>query len=132
MAECPFCEREMSSREEGGPAESCTKDIIVYPDYEFEGQQFSKTWRHAVPLGEGAKGPVNGRCPDCNVAVGGFHHPGCDWEQDPLTGDQLLMMTIEGGGGGELAPRHARLYADPHEQIEPTDIPGITEADDET
>ena len=32
----------------------------------------------------------NGRCVDCNVAVGGFHHPGCDQEKCPRCGGQLI------------------------------------------
>jgi hypothetical protein len=31
-----------------------------------------------------------GRCPDCNVATGGFHHPGCDMEKCPLCGGQII------------------------------------------
>lgn len=32
----------------------------------------------------------NGRCTDCNVAVGGRHHPGCDREKCPACGGQLI------------------------------------------
>jgi hypothetical protein len=30
------------------------------------------------------------RCHDCNVAPGGYHHPGCDMERCPRCGGQLI------------------------------------------
>jgi hypothetical protein len=30
------------------------------------------------------------RCPDCGAAVGAYHGPGCDWEDCPYCGLQLL------------------------------------------
>jgi hypothetical protein len=30
------------------------------------------------------------RCPDCNVNIGGYHHPGCEYEICPRCGDYLL------------------------------------------
>ena len=32
----------------------------------------------------------NQRCHDCNVKVGGYHHPGCDMEICPKCDGQLL------------------------------------------
>ncbi|MBN1534745.1 MAG: hypothetical protein JXA20_18890 [Spirochaetes bacterium] len=29
------------------------------------------------------------RCPDCNVRIGGYHHPGCEYELCPRCGDTL-------------------------------------------
>ena len=36
------------------------------------------------------KSEAGERCHDCNVAEGGFHHPGCDWERCPKCGGQLI------------------------------------------
>ncbi len=30
------------------------------------------------------------RCPDCNVRIGGYHHPGCEHEMCPRCGGRLL------------------------------------------
>lgn len=30
------------------------------------------------------------KCPDCAVKKGGYHHPGCDCEECPVCGGQLL------------------------------------------
>jgi len=32
----------------------------------------------------------DGRCHDCNIKHGGFHHPGCDVERCPKCGGQLI------------------------------------------
>ncbi len=29
------------------------------------------------------------RCPDCNVRIGGYHHPGCEHELCPRCGEKL-------------------------------------------
>jgi len=33
---------------------------------------------------------ATGRCGDCGVAVGGWHHPGCDLAECPACGGQLI------------------------------------------
>jgi hypothetical protein len=46
------------------------------------------------PIGYGGERPINvhlaDRCGDCGVVVGGFHHFGCDMEQCPRCGRQLI------------------------------------------
>lgn len=41
---------------------------------------------------ERARRTATERCPDCDVAVGGFHHRGCDVEECPGCQGQLLSI----------------------------------------
>jgi len=69
----------------------CKKEMMESPD--------TCTGNHEVEFPDGEKLPSipyyydedpGRRCHDCNVAVGGFHHPGCDMERCPLCGGQLI------------------------------------------
>ena len=42
-----------------------------------------------------------GRCYDCNIKHGGFHHPGCDIERCPKCGGQIISCGCLEGEGGE-------------------------------
>lgn len=113
MATCEFCEQEM------GEAESCTKNTILFPA---PARADGGKWLFAIPFGEEARGIVEQmditeatRCHDCGVQVGGFHHPGCDVEESPLSGNQLLMEILNTEGDGR--PYHARAQGDPHHEI---------------
>lgn len=68
-AACPACSRDVRT------AASCDErpGAIVYG-----GEP------HAAQIG------LPGRCPECGVNVGGFHHQGCDWELCPRCGTQLI------------------------------------------
>lgn len=80
MAVCRYCHNEMTD-----PATiSCSRDTIVFVD----GQTMA-----AVPyLLEDSGRSANERCHDCSVAVGGYHHPGCDMERCPRCGDRQLFL----------------------------------------
>lgn len=72
MAVCKFCEQEMTHLD--------TVDC---------------TWNRMVAYPEGPSLPAipyrgEQRCHDCNVAKGGFHHPGCDVERCPKCHGQLI------------------------------------------
>lgn len=72
MAICNWCNGEMKK------VDSCVgNDTVEYPD----GTELKST------IYNGEYGP---RCGDCNVAVGGHHHPGCDIEPCPKCGGQLI------------------------------------------
>lgn len=76
MATCDWCEKDMSGAD---PADSCEKNIVVkYPD----GTELpSSTYHFEEP---------SGRCHDCGIKHGGFHHPGCDVERCPKCDGQLI------------------------------------------
>lgn len=110
---CPFCDQDMNT------AESCTKNVILYPRRETSTGGY---WHFAIPFGEEERGIIDGvdiegeRCNDCGVMEGGYHHPGCDIEESPSSGDQLLREIISAPDGE--APYHARAQGDPLEGIE--------------
>ena len=76
MAQCKYCGRDMAASN----VKSCLGNKNVrFPD----GPEMP-----AVPCSEDEC--RRGRCVDCNVAVGGNHHPGCDQEKCPKCGGQLI------------------------------------------
>lgn len=72
---CEICDREMME------VDSCLKVPIESKD----GTTFDP-----IPFGSAPRDDGFERCPDCNVAVGGYHHVGCDWETCPICGGQLI------------------------------------------
>lgn len=75
MALCTWCETEMTT------SRSCTVDAL------------HRSGRRIVlpPFGTEPDVPAGvRRCGDCGVARGGLHHPGCDLQQCPACGGQLL------------------------------------------
>lgn len=79
MAVCALCERDMLK------TDSCVETPIKIDSREFAPIPFGDT-RDLIP--NDAKG--GGRCHDCNVADGGFHHVHCDAEACPNCGGQYL------------------------------------------
>jgi hypothetical protein len=74
MATCYYCNQEMASKK----TRTCTGNKVVkFPD----GEKLP-----AMPY----ISDDNSRCGDCYVAPGGFHHPGCDMEDCPRCGGQLI------------------------------------------
>lgn len=71
---CNWCDCEMDDKS----ISTCLGNkLLVLPD----GSQYRSI---------AFQSPTGGRCPDCNVADGGYHHPGCDQEVCPICGGQMI------------------------------------------
>jgi len=71
MAECRYCGGEMMI------ADSCTFNRIVIDE---------ETYERIRKQDEG----FEESCPDCGIKKNGIHHYGCDNEDCPVCGDQLV------------------------------------------
>lgn len=110
MAVCEDCAREMLD------ADSCTVDGVI-----LRGRRYA---RHRVgrPIGP------HGRCADCGVTAGGYHHFGCDLEDCPGCGRQqiscgcamldddteCLVLLVGDTVVHPAAPEVRRALSDPH------------------
>jgi hypothetical protein len=72
MAVCADCRQEMRT------AASCTADVLILVDERFERPRARRVY-----------GP-DGRCGDCGIRAGGYHHLGCEMERCPRCRRQLL------------------------------------------
>jgi hypothetical protein len=71
---CPYC----NQKKKDSQTKTCTaNDFVEFSD----GQRLP-----SLPFSD----RTFGDCPDCGVALGGKHHPGCDWERCPRCGQQLI------------------------------------------
>lgn len=73
MAVCNWCKNEMLD-----PATITCVQAVKFPDGETVA---------AIPY---TPEDDMSRCHDCGVAAGGLHHPGCDMEECPRCGGQLI------------------------------------------
>lgn len=75
MAICDQCQQEMLDEK----TVTCTRNAYIkFPD----GKIFAASKSHFDE--------PSGRCHDCNIVHGGYHHPGCDVERCPRCGGQLI------------------------------------------
>jgi hypothetical protein len=74
MAVCTWCDREMTT------ALSCSANALHRDGVRFE----------MVRWGEEPGWGADERCGDCGTMPGGFHHLGCDVQQCPVCGGQML------------------------------------------
>ncbi len=78
MARCDYYRKEMMNED------SCTPHAYYSKD---ENRNYAAVpYYLRYPDAQG----VPTRCHDCNVKVGGYHHPGCDEERCPRCGRQLI------------------------------------------
>ena len=75
MAVCDWCHLEMNT------AASCNVDAFHQDGHHFDMIPFD---------GEHGRRTSDARCGDCGVLGGGWHHPGCDLQDCPACGGQLL------------------------------------------
>lgn len=84
MAKCTWCEQEMLD------ADDCSVNRVVkYAD----GVELPASTAHDESR--------SGRCHDCNVKHGSYHHPGCDVERCPRCGGQLISCDCPFSGDEE-------------------------------
>jgi hypothetical protein len=75
MAVCGWCEQDMAT------AHSCTVDAL-----HLDGRRVEM-----IPFGAARGGRTGGgRCGDCGVSRGGWHHLGCDLQRCPLCRGQMF------------------------------------------
>ena len=92
MAICAWCREEMRT------AISCTLGAVHRRGRHFE----------MIPYGDEHDWPsTSDRCGDCGCFRGGWHHPGCDIQQCPACGGQLLSCgcRFDEDGPGRRARR---------------------------
>jgi hypothetical protein len=83
MAICEHCDQEMLE------ATSCRVDVLHVGGIPLPVARFGAELRHPTPPG------WVGRCHDCGVELGGYHHLGCDMTECPRCGGQLLSCGCE-------------------------------------
>lgn len=76
MAVCEFCKQDMIT------ADGCVCVPVVIDGVAYE----------PLPVGDdcGYYESDDDRCPDCGAKYGHYHHPGCDVEECPKCGFQLI------------------------------------------
>lgn len=76
-AKCNVCDQEMKS-------DDCTENREV--EYADGTKLPSSTYHFSEPTG---------RCHDCNIKHGNYHHPGCDVERCPRCKGQIISCDCE-------------------------------------
>lgn len=76
MAKCEYCNKDMLK------ADGCIKVPIKHNGKNVAPIKFGDEVHRYLDDVD--------RCPDCNAKKGHYHHPGCDWEECPVCGGQLL------------------------------------------
>jgi hypothetical protein len=102
MAQCEVCKKEMTTPQGCIAAHIQYTPLKVVRGRHTEELDPTKTKSYVrIPYGhERRYGLIDNppHCPDCNAPLGLFHHPGCDWEECPRCGFQLLACACNETG----------------------------------
>ena len=85
MAVCKHCDQEMT-----GGVPCVATPVPLKTDWQ-TGDHFDPP-RVVQPVryGDETRGGRDAPCHDCGTPPGGFHHPGCDWEECPACHGQII------------------------------------------
>lgn len=75
MSVCNQCGQETQT------GKSCTRSKIL-----FQGKAYEPK-----PFGQEKNYKSGDFCPECGVGLGGYHHPGCEFEECPVCGGQFVL-----------------------------------------
>lgn len=99
MAKCSFCGQEMTT------SDTCpANSVILFPD----GKMLRSSKEHFHE--------PDGRCHDCGIKHGGWHHPGCDVERCPRCGGQIITCGCLDAPDGVEQPIGLAVEATPEEE----------------
>ena len=97
MAICKFCNEDMLKTEGCRPIKIKIWSVSAHR----KNERSRRLLRNMEPVKYGSEtrfaASALPRCPDCNVVVGNYHHPNCDWEECPNCHMQMLMCGGECG-----------------------------------
>ncbi|MBR9700385.1 hypothetical protein GOV11_00800 [Candidatus Woesearchaeota archaeon] len=82
MVSCKFCKKEMLE------ADGCVRVQIPYTDE--DPVRFGSETRFGDDFGQECVENPDRRCRDCGALPGKFHHSGCDIEECPVCGHQII------------------------------------------
>jgi len=99
MAICDYCNQEMS---ENGISCLFTPGKIPHQIEILPKEEWLDEWRKIYPNEDTEESAlvryaryVTGRCHDCGVRNGGYHHPGCDAERCPTCDGQWISCSCD-------------------------------------